>query len=258
MELNINSITGIPSYDKMNIGFVLIVIIVIITYYLLFSSLGNNASNVGETSNIMSMELLLWSVFVLLLLLNGMTYLFNVDITTSLKNMFTPNPTIDITLNNVENEKPIKKKEVFHIPGNTFQYDEAKKMCKKYHSKLANFKELNDAYNKGADWCSYGWSDGQMALFPTQDNKWQKLQGIDGHENDCGRPGINGGYIEDSKLKFGVNCFGYKPKIKEIDQKNMSKNRFTNIINKKSEKDKKNEVPNVIVAPFNNESWNSS
>lgn len=258
MELNINSITGIPSYENINIGFVLIIIIVIITYYLLFSSLGNNASNVSETSNIMSMELLLWSVFVLLLLLNGMTYLFNVDITTALKNVFTPTPTIDITLNNLENEKPIKKKEVFHIPGNIYQYNEAKKMCKKYDSKLANYKEINDAYSKGADWCSYGWSDGQMALFPTQESKWQKLQGIDGHENDCGRPGINGGYIENSKLKFGVNCFGYKPKIKDIDQKYMSKNIFDNIENTKFKKEIKNDMLDIIVAPFNNESWNSS
>jgi hypothetical protein len=27
----------------------------------------------------------------------------------------------------------------------------------------------------------------------------------------CGRPGINGGYF-DTRIKFGVNCYGVKPK----------------------------------------------
>jgi hypothetical protein len=34
-----------------------------------------------------------------------------------------------------------------------------------------------------------------MALYPTQYNTWKELQKIKGHENDCGRPGINGGYM---------------------------------------------------------------
>ena len=42
---------------------------------------------------------------------------------------------------------------------------------------------------------------------------WNKLQKIKGHEHSCGRPGVNGGYIANDKIKFGVNCFGYKPKI---------------------------------------------
>ena len=29
-----------------------------------------------------------------------------------------------------------------------------------------------------------------------------------GHENDCGRPGVNGGYIANTNAKYGVNCFG--------------------------------------------------
>ena len=54
---------------------------------------------------------------------------------------------------------------------------------------------MEDAYEDGADWCSYGWSEDQMAFFPTQKEKWKKLQKIEGHKHDCGRPGINGGYI---------------------------------------------------------------
>ena len=33
-----------------------------------------------------------------------------------------------------------------------------------------------------------------------------------GHENDCGRPGINGGYIDNHNVKFGINCYGHKPR----------------------------------------------
>ena len=51
-----------------------------------------------------------------------------------------------------------------------------------------------------------------MAYFPTQYDKWKKLQTIKGHENDCGRPGINGGFIDNPNVRFGINCFGYKPK----------------------------------------------
>ena len=28
----------------------------------------------------------------------------------------------------------------------------------------------------------------------------------------CGNPGINGGYFANPDLKFGVNCYGIKPK----------------------------------------------
>ena len=29
---------------------------------------------------------------------------------------------------------------------------------------------------------------------------------LKGHRDDCGKPGINGGYFKDKDLKFGVNC----------------------------------------------------
>jgi hypothetical protein len=52
-----------------------------------------------------------------------------------------------------------------------------------------------------------------MALYPTQKQTWDALQReIDpAKKTACGRPGVNGGYF-DPKLKFGVNCFGFKPK----------------------------------------------
>ena len=69
-------------------------------------------------------------------------------------------------------------KQVFHIPDNKYDYDNAKAICNAYGARLATVKEMQEAYDEGADWCSYGWSDGQMALYPTQYDKWAKLQKI--------------------------------------------------------------------------------
>ena len=68
------------------------------------------------------------------------------------------------------------KNQTYHIPGNKYSFDDAKALCKAYGARLASYKELEDAYKEGAEWCSYGWSDGQMALFPTQMSTWKKLQ----------------------------------------------------------------------------------
>lgn len=106
----------------------------------------------------------------------------------------------------------IKGLEVYHVYDGKFTYEEAPAVCAAYGSELATLEQINDAYNHGAEWCGYGWSQGGLALFPTQRATWQALQ----QEQDvakrtgCGRVGVNGGYF-DPKTKFGVNCYGYKP-----------------------------------------------
>ena len=47
----------------------------------------------------------------------------------------------------------------------------------------------------------------------SQKNTYDKLKNKKGHGNDCGRPGINGGFIKNQNVRFGVNCYGYKPEI---------------------------------------------
>lgn len=103
--------------------------------------------------------------------------------------------------------------EVFHIADNQFTYDEAQAVCAAYGSTLATLEQIIEAYNSGAEWCGYGWSAGGMALYPTQKSTWTELQReVDpGKRTACGRPGVNGGYF-DPMTKFGVNCFGFKPK----------------------------------------------
>ena len=49
-----------------------------------------------------------------------------------------------------------------------------------------------------------------MALYPINQT-WKKFQKIEGHEHDCGRPGLNGGYIKNPNVRFGVNCYGTNP-----------------------------------------------
>ena len=61
-----------------------------------------------------------------------------------------------------------EKEVLFHIPSNTYTYKQAHDMCKTLNARLATYDEVERAYNNGANWCSYGWSEDQLALFPTQ------------------------------------------------------------------------------------------
>jgi hypothetical protein len=105
--------------------------------------------------------------------------------------------------------------EVFHIDDSQFTYADAPAVCAAYGAELATLEQIIDAYNHGAEWCGYGWSAGGFALYPTQKATWQTLQGEPDtvKRTACGRPGVNGGYF-DPNTKFGVNCYGFKPKGK--------------------------------------------
>jgi hypothetical protein len=152
------------------------------------------------------------------------------------------------------------KKQVYHVPGNEYTFDNAKALCKAYGSRLATYSEVENAYKNGAEWCSYGWSDRQLALFPTQKDTWNYLQNVEDHENDCGRAGINGGYIANQNVRFGVNCYGYKPKITDQEKEMMN----TQPLYPRTMKDVKEEkmveywrrkIPEILVAPFNKNVW---
>jgi hypothetical protein len=120
-----------------------------------------------------------------------------------------------------DNDKKDEKKgvpEVYNISNNLYTYDDAKSVCRAYGARLATYDDIEKAYNAGAEWCGYGWSANQMALFPTQKETWKKLQDSDNHKNDCGRPGINGGYMANPNLRFGVNCYGVKPAPKQVEK----------------------------------------
>lgn len=117
---------------------------------------------------------------------------------------------------------PVELNEVFNIKHNMFTYDDAKSVCASYGARLATYDDMESAYNNGAEWCNYGWSEGQAIYFPTQKSTWQELQKSESTKHSCGRPGINGGYIENPKARFGVNCFGKKPKPSSSELVEMS------------------------------------
>lgn len=111
------------------------------------------------------------------------------------------------------------KKEVFNVSRNIYTYNDAAAVCEALGAELANYEQVQEAQNKGADWCNYGWTKGQLALFPTQKATWEKLQkGPAEYRNACGRPGVNGGFFDNPELRFGVNCYGVKPPRNATDE----------------------------------------
>lgn len=254
-----------------NPSVIIILVIVLILYIILFMTLGDsiptppsdNVSNSGSGT----ITILLVAFFVILVIINGLQYFFGIDIVAKLKNLFTGSPEVDITVDTSRAEAakaPVPeiliRPQVFNIPGNDYIYPDAKALCSAYGARLATYKEIEDAYKEGGEWCNYGWSDGQMALFPTQQKTFDELQKIEGHENDCGRPGVNGGYIANPKVKFGVNCYGFKPRMTSTEEDLMA----SEPIYPKTAKDIamenrvnywKDKLSDILVSPFNHNTW---
>ena len=171
-----------------------------------------------------------------------------------------PHEVVDSS-NNIQHN--IAREEVFNVSNNLYTYDEANSVCKALDTRLATYDEVEKSYNDGGEWCSYGWSDGQMALFPTQKKTWDTLQTKGKHKNDCGRPGINGGYFENTNIKFGVNCFGIKPNPNKIELDMMNAN--SGNVYPKSPEDvaidekvkyyKDNADTLLVLNPFNKAKW---
>jgi len=145
--------------------------------------------------------------------------------------------------------------EVFHIESNTYTYDQAKDVCTLLGSRLATYDEVEKAYQNGANWCSYGWSDEQLALFPIQKSLINELKKIPGHKNDCGRTGVNGGYIEDTNTTFGVNCYGKKPYMTDKDKEFMNKYTYIPTMDPEEQNDLNSKINDILIAPFSKDKW---
>ncbi len=262
-----DSFTNILGRD--NPTFLIVITIILVVYYMTFASLGQTTQLQGLTQETGTswgftfVELLLWGLFIFLLLINGLQYFFSLDIQTAIRNIFTE-PEIDIIVKHKGEEEPIPEimieKQVFNIPKNTYTYNDAKALCKAYGARLANYTEVEKAYKDGAQWCNYGWSDNQMILFPTQKETYDKLQKIPGHENDCGRPGVNGGYIANPNARFGVNCYGFKPEITQEERERMGQITPYPLTQKEKEMNAKvnkykDKLHEIMVSPFNNNRW---
>ena len=344
MALNMDSILGVPSktYDYvndfgMNVYVLGILVMVLLVYYVFFSKLVRDTITGEKNAYARMLEVGLWAVFIVLVLVNGMQYFFNINFGAEVSSLFSSNPKLDVSVKDVDNYdanasnaalgelKPLDLKPtgdvgmgggvvplndrgqgmskgesvvdqnvmedakntvdqsedvensvgvdgrdtsvqlsgktgVFHVKDNNYTYGDSKRLCKAYGARLATYNEVEEAYNDGAEWCSYGWSDSQMVLYPTQKKHWDKLQTIKGHENDCGRPGVNGGYIDNENATFGVNCFGKRPEETEEDKK---RRKNTTLYPKTKEEvaferdveRMKKRLPTIEVAPFNHKNW---
>jgi hypothetical protein len=162
-----------------------------------------------------------------------------------------------------EAAKDAKKEETFNISNNLYSFHDAGALCKAMGARLATYDEVEEAYNNGAEWSTYGWSEGQHAYFPTQKETWNKLQKIKGHEHDLGRPGVNGGYFSNPNVRFGVNCYGVKPPMTESDKALMNskkdriypKTKEDQLLDAKVEFWKANKDKMVVLSGYNNEAW---
>ena len=373
-----------------NIIVIVVLSVIVILFYLIFQSLGggNNSSSLPNllgtgNSNAVTdkglnmLEIIMWGSLIFLVLINGLQYFFGINIKTSIKNIFTRTPEVDVSISPhgdeegeimppedeegvCEGDSSIKTKEacekagyewnlpevgfcekfpelvtkkaceengggwlttfcrgdptiktrvacetaghewveqeseggpmgpdsnnkppridgegygggagepeimiekqVFHVPVNKYTYKDARALCGAFGGRLATYNEIEEAYKKGGEWCSYGWSKGQNIYFPTQKSTYKKLKKIKGHEHDCGREGINGGYVSNPNAKFGVNCMAPKPQLTRRGQQYME-SLTTYPITKEEQDFKKqttkyrNNLRNILVSPFNKQKW---
>ena len=172
-----------------------------------------------------------------------------------------PPPPQDTQYNQlVENTLP-ERRQVFNISENRYTFYDAEPLCKALGAEIATYEQVKEAYDKGGDWCNYGWTAGQMALYPTQDSTYQKLQsGPEQQRTTCGKVGINGGYFDNPELRFGVNCYGSKPSQTNNDASLVSNNNNYPETPDMIEFDKKvakykSLAANIGILPFSNGKW---
>ena len=263
--------------DKSNIDFdfasyltvknLFIVIGFSLILYFALSRNETSATEEGDTGSSSANVFML--VLALAIIFAGYKLYQSYEITTEVTGDGSKNNEVDISINHLVDSSSSTStsastsqptNEVFNIPGNYYTYESARAVCKAYEADLATYDQVEKAYNSGAEWCNYGWSEGQMALFPTQQASYDKLQTIKGHEHDCGRPGVNGGYIANPNVRFGVNCYGKKPAQTQYEadlmktQENFPLNE-KDILFQKQVNYWKSKINDILVSPFNYTSW---
>ena len=103
-------------------------------------------------------------------------------------------------------------------------------------------------------------SYGNCGFIPFTKEEWDKLQkGPERRKNDCGIPGVSGGYFQNDKMRFGVNCYGTKPSQREIDEVYA---KYSDLLHDEedSEQEKIDEFTrqkdDIFILPFNKSKWN--
>ena len=172
-------------------------------------------------------------------------------------------PASDVTIKTAEKMLPTGlgagSTQVFNVSSNKYTYYDAEPLCKALGAELATYDQVKEAWSKGADWCNYGWIKGQMAVYPTSDESFNKLQkGPAEQKLACGRPGVNGGYFDNPELRYGVTCYGEKPSKENHDIMNSSMATPTSpdaLEFDKKVADFKLEADTIGIMPFNSNKW---
>lgn len=160
----------------------------------------------------------------------------------------------DVCLNTTQSDTTqsdinISNEEVFHISNQIYTYDQAKCKCASYGARLATKDEIINAYNNGAEWDSYGWSENKTAYYIIQPNCPNKEKNI---------TGIIGGNFNNTNIRFGINCYGIKPAGSvSIPKSNLcptpSPKDFCSL---ESNFDASHILSTDEIAPFNKSQWN--
>jgi hypothetical protein len=156
---------------------------------------------------------------------------------------------------------PLGQKEVFNVSSNNYTFYDAEPLCRALGAELATYSQVKDAWEKGADWCNYGWVKGQAAVYPTQKGTWDKLQhGPEDEKYACGNPGVNGGYFDNPEMRFGVSCYGVKPSESSNNEKNLMargtvpKSPATLKVDQQIQ-EYKDSLDTIGVLPFSSDNW---
>lgn len=249
-----------------NVTSVFSVISFILGFYLIIYFTNVPMTNETKPTAIFLIDTVAWLLFIITLLCSVFIVLFDITIADLLLNGFVLdklNKTDDTSGNDTSGNDHEQKDEVFNVSNNLYTYHDAPAVCSIYGARLATYDEVEDAYNSGGEWCNYGWSDGQMALFPTQKSTWSELQGSELTKNHCGRPGVNGGYMANPLLLFGVNCYGKKPAPTSKEQATMDANKEITVpktpedalVDAKTQIWKENSDKFLVLNSFNRTEW---
>ena len=166
-------------------------------------------------------------------------------------------PEEEETVEEVEDieEEIIPKKQVLTFQITYLIMKKLKHVCEAYGGDLASLDQMLEAHREGADWCNYGWSKDQMALFPTQEETFNKLEADPKTRGSCGLPGVNGGFFKNAGMKFGVNCYGVKPEKKMTPMERLLHEQ--NALNplSKNAQQYMSKLDDFRVNPFSQEKW---
>jgi hypothetical protein len=146
-------------------------------------------------------------------------------------------------------------KQVFNVSRNLYTFAEAEPLCRAFGAELATYDQVKEAYERGADWCNYGWVKGQLSVYPTQKDTYEKLQhGPEDQRMSCGLPGVNGGYFPNAEQRFGVNCYGPRPVESALDERMQA---TTDTAYDREVSRFRAEIDSIAVGPWNPKQWSA-